>query len=76
MEWPYIAPRVEFVLSGFANEKHVFAFEQVSMNYSTGGEVTGGHAAQCIKCGTQLVPERENLREHGRLHLAVELAKR
>lgn len=82
MEWPYIAPRVEFMLSGFANEKHLFMFEQVPMKYTapiteTNKEgVITGHGARCAKCGTVFVPTDGNLKDHGRLHLAVDMATR
>lgn len=76
-EWPYIAPRVEFVLSGFDNEKFVFIFLQVPMQLASKDGVRDVHGAECKKCGTRVYPpEVENLKEHGRLHLAVELAKR
>lgn len=78
MSWPYQSPRVEFVLSGFDNEKYVYAFERSEITSSNGpfAPPEPVEFAKCLKCGTYVDPDRTALLWHGQLHLAVELAKR
>lgn len=77
MSWPYQSQRIEFVLSGFDNEKRVYAFEYALVaNSSAFCPPEDLDMAQCLKCGTYIDPERTALLWHGQLHLAVELAKR
>lgn len=79
MSWPYESPRVEFVLSGFNNEKHVYAFEREEITAASSPFTAPApiEVARCLKCGTYIDPDDPTaLRWHGHLHLAVELAKR
>jgi hypothetical protein len=75
-EWPFGASRVEFLISGFADEKFLFAFERTPIKRTCAVGVEDADYAKCGKCGTHVFPKEEALREHGRLHVAVEIARR
>lgn len=77
----WLAPRREFFLSGFGDTKHAFAFDakligvKVSNYYGIGYSDRAQLMAVCAKCGHAGETDDESMREHARLHLAVDLAK-
>jgi hypothetical protein len=67
-----MADRVEIIVAGIAQANHVFSFQKYMGKVSDGSELP---MANCVRCGSNIYPTDDRLREHAMLHVAIDAAK-
>jgi hypothetical protein len=75
LPYEWWTPQQDFFVDGFVGELHVFSFT-VTTIAASGPHKPEWLAAKCPKCAAVIRPDRTSMREHARLHIAVDLARR